>query len=472
MKRGQTSAIHFFGQVVTSIAGFAVNLYVARVLGASVLGTYALVISVIAWATLPSQLGINHAVKKRLSEATDRYSVLSTGMLMQALLVSVVSLILLLFSEEINEYLGAPVVDILVVMLFVSLSVQFVNSALDGQKKVHLSSFLPPIWWGGRAVFQIGLAIAGFGLVGLLWGYVIGGTLALAAGLYFLSIKFVRPTKESFDSIVSFAKYSWLAPIKNRSFLSMDTIVLGVFVANELIGVYEIAWNIASLFAIFGASISATLFPEISSLSAKGRDDQVRDAISASFSYAGLFLIPGLVGSVLVGDKILSIYGPEFPIGYEVLLILVFARLFYAFEMQITNALDAINHPEQTYKVNIFFVCFNFILNIVLISQHGWYGAAIATALSATVSTGISYWLLQRYLSVQIPALELTRQTLAAGVMGIVVLVGRETVGSSLVVVFVLVFIGAGTYFATLWAISAQFRKTVRDNLPSVNVGA
>jgi O-antigen/teichoic acid export membrane protein len=49
----------------------------------------------------------------------------------------------------------------------------------------------------------------------------------------------------------------------------MDTLVLAIFVSNSLIAVYEVAWNLASLFAIFGSSISRTLFPEISKLSSE-----------------------------------------------------------------------------------------------------------------------------------------------------------------------------------------------------------
>jgi len=403
-----------------------------------------------------------------LSEATEKDGLITTALLLQVLLVSVVAGVLLLFAPTVDGYIGAPVTDIVVVMLVVNIGYQFVASSLNGQKKVHLSSLLSPVWWGGRAIFQIGLAVAGFGLVGLLWGYVLSGVVAIGVGLSFLSIRLARPTKEALHRIISFAKYSWVTPIKGRSFLSMDTIILGFFVTNQLIGVYEVAWNIASLFAVFGASISATLFPEISSLASENRFDEVREAVSAALSYAGLFLIPGLVGGALVGETILGIYGAEFPMGYEILIILVFAQLIYAFEKQLTNTLDAIDRPEQTYKINLLFITLNLGLNVVLVSQYGWYGAAVATTVTAVVSTGISYRVLRRYVAFQVPVAELSRQVFAAAIMGGVVFAGKVLVGSSLPVVLVLVAVGAGTYFSVLWAISEQFRKTVRDNVPVV----
>lgn len=99
----------------------------------------------------------------------------------------------------------------------------------------------------------------------------------------------------------------------------MDTVILALFVTNSVIAVYEVAWNLASLFAIFGASIARTLFPEMSKIASGGDPDgdrEVSELLRISLSYAGLFLIPGIIGSVIVGDIVLIIYGSEFVTGY------------------------------------------------------------------------------------------------------------------------------------------------------------
>ncbi|ELZ86146.1 polysaccharide biosynthesis protein [Haloferax elongans ATCC BAA-1513] len=467
MKRGQTSIVHFAGQIILSVSGFAVNLYVARTLGSEVLGRYALVVSVIAWLTISSDLGLHQSVKKRLSELDSRAGVLNASAIAQFGLIFIIGSVVYIFRGQVDRYIGAPVGEFVVAMFIVNVLFRFVQSVLVGQHKVHISGLIPAVWWGGRAIFQIALVILGYSLLGLLWGYLISGIIAVAVAVYFVSYQPTLPSRADFAALTSFAKYSWVGPLKSRSWLSMDTIILGFFITKGLIGVYEIAWNIASLFAIFGNSISVTHFPEISSLADENETEKVRDAISNSLAYAGLFLIPGLLGSALVGEQILSIYGDEFTVGVEILLLLVSARLVYSYEQQLSNALDAMDHPESTFRINSVFIGLNLLLNIVLVYLYGWYGAAVATATSATVSLLFAYTEINRYLTINIPFREIGKQVVAATLMGGVVALGKETLGTSLPVVLVLVAVGSGIYFGLLFGISRQFRKTVRDNLPA-----
>ncbi|KAB1196267.1 MULTISPECIES: lipopolysaccharide biosynthesis protein [Haloferax] len=467
MKRGQTSIVHFAGQIVLSVSGFAVNLYVARTLGSEVLGQYALVVSVIAWLTIGSDLGLHQSVKKRLSESDDRQGVLNAAGLAQFGLLFVIGSLVYLLRGRVDQYIGAPVGEFVVAMLAVNVIFQFLQFVLVGQHKVHISGLMPAVWWGGRAIFQIGLIVLGYALFGLIWGYIISGLIGIVVSLYFISYRPTIPSRDDFRQLTSFAKYSWIGPLKGRSWLSMDTIILGFFISKSLIGVYEIAWNIAALFAIFGVSISTAHFPEISSLAADEETEKVREAISNSLAYAGLFLIPGFVGSALVGEQILSIYGGEFAIGAQILLILVFAQLIYSYEQQFSNALDAMDHPESTFRINIIFIGLNLVLNILLVYLYGWYGAAVATTISAGVSVLYSYTEVSRYVTVKIPYREIGKQVVAAGLMGALVVAGKSLFGASLGVVIVLVGVGAGAYFGTLFGISRQFRKTVRDNLPA-----
>lgn len=466
MRKGQTSVIHFISRISISIAGFATNLYVANELGSEPLGTYFLALSVVTWVALFANLGVQESVKKRLSEARSSWGYVTTGLLFQTILYVLVSVGILALGSHFESYIGAPIAELLVLVLAVRLAYDFVVTVLDGQNKVHLSSLLDPIWWVGRSILQISLVALGVGLVGLFWGYVAAGVLAVLVGIYFMGIRWQRPTRDHADELLSYARYSWLSPIKGRSFLSMDTIVLGFFVGNSLIGIYEIAWNLASLFAIFGTSISKTLFPEISNAASQNQSDEVRQMISAALSYAGLFLIPGLVGSALLGRTVLGIYGDEFPAGYGVLLVLTTARLIQAFESQLTSSLDAIDHPEETFRINAAFIVLNVVLNVVFVWQYGWMGAAVATTLTALFSTIVSYRVLSQYVEVRIPIGELSRQAAAALVMGGVVLVGRYVFGTELVVALPLIFTGTAVYVGMLVYLSAQFRKTIRDNVP------
>ncbi|WP_265112469.1 polysaccharide biosynthesis C-terminal domain-containing protein [Halosolutus halophilus] len=458
--------VNFLSQLAMSFSGFVATIVLTRTLGQERYGTYVVVLSVLAWVAIAGDLGLGPAVKKRVSETTDGNYIVA-GAIAQFGLYTVVAVCLWLFRPQLNEFIGFEATSFLIVLLAVRLAANFVQTILDGQHLVHVSSILTPIEWTSRSLVQVSLVLSGFGIAGALTGYVVGAVVGLLIGAYFVSVRPSHPSRRDFAMLKSYAQFSWLTSIKGRTFLSMDTLVLAVFVSNSLIAVYEIAWNLASLFAIFGSSIRRTLFPEISKLSSEaGVSGEITGLLRASLTYSGLFIIPGLVGGAVVGDIVLRIYGQGFQTGYYILLVLTFARLLYGYQGQFLNTLDAIDRPDLTFRINAVFVAANLVLNVLLTWQFGWYGAAAATTASAALGLTLGYHYASNVMNVVVPLSEIGKQWAAAGVMAAVVYGLRLLVGDALPVVVVLVGVGTAVYFAVLLALSREFRTTVAENLP------
>lgn len=469
MRIGQTSVVHFLSQVATSIFGFVVTVYLARELGDAVLGNYFLVVAVLVWLKVLGGQGLQMAVRKRVSEDTAPAEYLGAGFALQALAFAVLAVCVLVFREQVNDYVRTTAALPLVALLFTGLLVWQVRAALEGRHRVDLSSLLPPLDRMLRGVFQVGAVTVGLGTVWwLLSGYAVAELLTAAVGLGLLALRPRLPTREQLASLVEYAKYSWFSGIESRTFASMDTLVLGALaISSGQIGVYEIAWNLASILAVFGASVSTTLFPAISRLSSAdeaGIEGLVDDAIA----YSGLFVVPGFVGCLVVGERVLAIYGSEFTRGYTVLVVLVVARLLYVYQSQFTNVLSAINRPDVALRVNVVFVVTNLVLNVVLVYTVGWLGAAIATASSAAVGLMLSYCFVRQRVPVPIPSAELARQAIAAGLMGVVLYTGIQFVSPGVSWTIGLVALGSVVYFVGLAALSRRFRATVERNLPAL----
>ncbi|QLG63403.1 oligosaccharide flippase family protein [Halorarum salinum] len=460
--------VSFLSQFAMSISGFLATIVLTRTLGQEQYGAYVVVLSVLAWAAIAGNLGLTAAVRKRVSEATEGNFVVS-GILAQIALYAIVAICLWFARPYLNSYMEIEATSILIVMLGVSLGVNLVRAVLQGQHLVHVSSILSPVEWTIRSIVQVTLVLAGFGIAGAFAGYVVGAIVAIVIGSCLVSVDYATPTREDFRQLRSYAQFSWLASVKGRTFLSMDTIILAFFVTNSLIGVYEVAWNLASLFAIFGSSITRTLFPEMSKISSeRGVDGHVSGLLRVSLAYTGLIIIPGFAGAILVGDVVLTVYGSGFETGYYILLVLTFARLLYGYQSQFMNTIDAVDRPDLTFRINAVFVAINLTLNILLTAQFGWYGAATATTASAAVGLGLGYYYATNIMDVIVPVGEITKQWLAAGIMAAVVFVGRVAIEDSLPIVLVLIGVGAVVYLAALLALSQEFRTTVEDNLPGV----
>lgn len=471
MRIGQTSLIAFISRVTASAIGFVGTIYFARELGASVLGVYSLVLAVVGWLSIAGG-GITSATEKRLSEGTEEAEFFTAGTVAVGGLFLAISILVYFFRGSFDAYLGAEVAGFVVLILAVTLLLQLTNSTLVGQHLVHIKGLLVPVRMSSRTLLQVGAVSTGLGLIGLLGGYVAGYVVACLVGLWIASPSFTIPSKRHFSSLKSFAQYSWLGLVRSRVFGWVDVLVLGVFVSSDLVGIYSVSWTIGTFFLTFSGSINDAIFPEISRLSARDETQRTASVVRDAIAFAGLFVIPGFVGAVLLGPRLLRIYGPEFVQGTAVLSILVTSCLFQSYYQQLSTTLGAIDRPEYTFRVNAVFIGANVVGNVGLIYAFGWVGAAVATALSAVVGVLLGYYYLRREIRFSIPLAEIGKQWFAALLMGGVVYAGLwieatyRLVSHNVATVLILVGTGAIVYFVILLSISATFRRTVRNNLP------
>lgn len=475
MKLGQTSIVHFASSFVSSVLGFVATVYIARILGPEPLGVYQVAVGLVSWLAILGKVGLSRAMSKRVSEGNDPGEYAAAGAFLIAGLFVVVAIGAVLFRGQVTAYVEYPVTGYVILILLVVLLNSLVNSLLIGLKLVHVSGLLSPLKTGGRALSQIGLIVAGAGTAALFVGHIIGFVVVIAIGGYYVLRDLPSlevPQRRHFEGLFDFAKFSWLGNLQSRMFNYTDVLVLGYFVSSGLIGIYAAAWNIGQFLIMFSGTLRSTLFPEMSEISAQEDSQAVSRIVEQSLTFGGLFLIPGLFGGVLLGERILRIYGPEFPQGAQILSILIVANLFMGYQNQLLNTLNAVDRPDLAFRVNVVFVSANVALNVVLIYFHGWIGAAVATAMSVAVSLVLAYRHVASLIDFDVPVGEIGRQWLAAAVMAAVVYWGLQIentsriIGHNFAVVIALVTIGAGVYFGVLLALSTEFRETVDRNLP------
>lgn len=478
MRLGQTSVIYFASRLSASVIGFAATLYIARQIGAAPLGIYHLGIGLVSWLAIAGKVGISGAISKRVSEGDDQAEHAVAGALLIGTLFVIVAVGVLLFRTRIDEYVGYPAAVFVVLILFLTLAYGVVGSLLSGLHLVHIKGVLSTVRTAGRSLFQIAAVFVGLGAAGLFWGHIAGIVIIVVIGLYVVRRRLpslATPRKRHFRSLFEFAKFSWLGSLQSKMFNYTDVIVLGFFVSSSFIGIYSVAWNIAQFLILFSGSLKSTLFPEMSELSAEHDPQAVTDIVEQSLVYGGLFLIPGVFGGAILGERILRLYGPEFTQGAVVLFVLIVANLFMGYQNQLLNALNAIDRPDLSFRVNAVFVGMNLTANVALVSLYGWLGAAVATATSVAVSLVIAYYYLSTIVAFSVPVGEIARQWIAALLMALVVYAGlaventRHLIGHNFATVLVLVALGAGLYFLVLLVLSAQFRTTIRENLPMLD---
>ncbi|ARS90818.1 oligosaccharide flippase family protein [Natrarchaeobaculum aegyptiacum] len=479
MNIGQTSLIVFLSKLAGSALGFIATIYFARVLGAEVLGIYAVIMSTVAWLQTGGKMGIAKATNKRISEGEDRGKFLVAGIVSLVLFITAISLVAIAATPFIESYLSdfenysqTSVVYFILLLLAIKLVFIFVLEVLRGLHMVHIAGPLKPVKTATQSIIQLALVFAGLGLIGMLLGYFIGAIIVLLVAGVFLKIRPANPTSTHYQSLLNYAKFSWLGGLKSRALNDVDILILNAMVATGLVGIYSVVWSLSKFLDLFSSAIGETVFPEISKISKQQEIGEVKLLIEDAVAYAGLITIPGLVGGVVISDRLLQIYGPEFVQGVEILWMLLLAVLFFSYYRQFLNALNALDFPNLAFFSNIVFVVSNIVLNVILIWRFGWIGAAVASTLSILIGLVASYLLLIRIVTIEIPANEIGRQLVAAIAMGAIVAITRGTIESAgliennTIIVLGLVSLGTIVYTATLYQISPKFQTTVERNIP------
>lgn len=479
MRVGQTSAIQFASQTLTSAGGFLATLYFARVVGSNTLGVYFLLLSLHSWLSLLVNAGLSPAITKRMSEGGDRGGYFQVGLGFISVTIGVTTLLVVLFSSQVTDYVSHPnTIYFLIFLISSGAAITTVRTGLQGTQSVHISGILTSTQSILRIVFQVGAVSLGLGLSGLVFGWVFSSLIIAIVGFLYLANIIKEFPKSNIKSIrkkarrlYSFAKYSWLGSLKSKTNNSADVLILGFFVSSNLIGIYSIAWNIASFLTIMGSAIETTLFPEFSQLERNDNYTEISNLLEKSLQYTGIFTIPGLFGGLLLGDRILRLYGDDFVMGAEVLVLLILSVLIYGYQKQLTGVLQGINRPDVDFKVNGTFILSNIILNVVLIPLLGWRGAAIATVLASSISLIHAYYVVNKILNVTVPFEEIGKQVGSSLVMTTIVFTfeivesNQTIIGNNALVVLILVFIGAIVYVTVLLLVSRDTRRTIFENL-------
>jgi O-antigen/teichoic acid export membrane protein len=479
MKIGQTSFVVFVSKLIGSALGFLATLYFARQLGAEVIGLYALIQTVVGWLTLGVDLGIGEAIIKRISEGKEQGKYLTAAgfwVVLMTVLVSVAVVLGTPFFESyisgFEQYVTISVVWFVVLIIITKLFYKVTFRILNGERKVHISGVLESVRIAVTSLLQILLVFIGYDLLGMLIGQILAGILIGCIGLFWVTTRPKWPNRRHFQSLFHYAKFSWLGSLKGRVLNRVDILFLGLFVSTPLVGVYSVAWSLAKFLDLFSGAVKGAIFPEISHISTQESDNAAAGLVEDALAYAGLIVIPGLVGGSLLADRLLRFYGNKFVEGTTTFSLLIFAIFLLSYQKQLLGGLNGLDRPDLAFTVNVVFITLNASLNLILIWLYGIEGAAAASFISTGISVVIAHHLLSKLITFSLPVVQIFRQFAAAAAMGVFVLIGLNFAEASsmtdqnVLVVLVLVGLGAGIYFLILLGISSEFRETVARNFP------
>lgn len=452
------SLVTFGTNIGSRLVKLVGSILFASIAGSAALGVLYLFMSVFRVSKRITSVGMGQAIVVDVVEAlTDgghehAGRIVASALTVRLVPFVVIGLGIVVAGERVNTYIGLDNAGLyLLIVLFANIVFSTARAALNGFKRVDISSSLDILRDFLVTVIQVAFILAGLKAFGLVVGYLIGlvAVTGLAVVLVTPRLGSFRPTMERARSLVSFAKFSFLDSLVGGEQLWLDIMMLGLFsmITQSDIGIYGIAYSLAMFGLTLSSAISRSILPEISDLAAIEANDSQEETIAEALRYATFMSIPMLFGALAVGDLVLGeIY--SFTQGVTVLITLATGIVAYSVYEPLHQTLYGLDHPEYAFGISLSTASLNGVLNAIFIPSLGILGTAISTAIAMgfALILGIAT-LLWIGIRVRIPFRSWLLQGAAAIVMAGGILGIREVLPSETVVYTVaLVLVGGATY--------------------------
>ncbi len=245
----------------------------------------------------------------------------------------------------------------------------------------------------GSIIFQ--LIVFSFGLSALKFGFSLNyvlSALALASifnflySFYFLKFKIkaqinLKLNKPLIQKIILIALPFAAYAVFQRMYMYLDTVLLSRLAGDHFVGLYQIAFKIIFSLQFLPMAFVASLYPAFSDYWKNNRE-QLQITLERAINYLVFISLPISFGIIVLADKILLIFKPEYIEALNALRIIMIAMPFIFINFPIGALLNACDRQKvNTRNMGIVLIS-SIILNLILIPKFNAQGAAITVLVS------------------------------------------------------------------------------------------
>ena len=258
-------------------------------------------------------------------------------------------------------------------------------SSFQAHEKIKYQAITNIIINSLTLIFIVLVVVTDYGLLGITFAYIFANFIALLYAIYAIRKHIIKP-KLTFDfdfykvlikAGIPFA----LTGLFYTIYYSIDIVMITQFASTYDTGLYNSAYKLISVLALFYSIYSAVIFPVMSKLFT-GEKDLLNLSFVKSIKYLSLVTIPIAVFTSFYGYQIIAIYGSEFSGAGGVLQILIWTVCFLFVNGACSLVLNASHQEYSVTKIYSIAAVFNVVLNLILIPKYSVYGASVATVLS------------------------------------------------------------------------------------------
>lgn len=387
-------------------------------LGVDAFGAYAQVLAIVNLLELIFGLGLYDSLVRygrRTTAVADLYYSLGTVALVSA--ASVTGLIVL-FATRISTltlgtpaYAGALRVGAFLILVRTAFRLSWNYFRIDS--RIKLFSFVEGVKaYGIVVVVAFSVLVLGTGLAGLFVSMVLWEALVVVV-LQAQIVREVGVTVPSFRDLRMHLEYSVpvaLSSLAGNVSSRADRIMIGVFLGASAVGVYSIAYQIATAVMMYVTPIQQTFFPEFSNFIDEGKLGKCRTYLRVGVRYFLIVAVPTVGGMYLIGPDVISILtsGQGIP-SPAVIAVIALGIAVQGADKLYGVVIKAVEETDWRAKVLGIGAVANIVVNLVAIPSLGIMGAALATLATYLLVSVLTVGRVKQLIAAEVPWLTIAR---------------------------------------------------------------
>lgn len=384
-----------FGVVFTNVMGFVNNAIITRVLGAELYGLFVLATNIITFIGYISQLGFSSTLVRYVSFFTGKQeSGKAKGTILYGLRLLIyfsifLAVVTFIISPLISNYIfhRAELTSLLRMLLialpFMGAIVIFL-AAFVGLKHIKYyvlsNNIINPV------AFFILISIIfllGYNLTALIWAWVFIAVIVALFSFYFLNKEYFAKQRKVKPIVVkkelwSFARPMYLNGFVNNAIKVAPVLIIGYFLPDNEVGIFNIGFKIALLVSFSLLAFRQIFAPSVSALFARGKIQLIEELNKTITKWIFTISLIIFFNIILFSESILSVFGDEFIVGANVLLILALGELISSGMGLAGNILEMSGRPKVELLNTTATLVLILVLNYLLIPVYGITGAAVS----------------------------------------------------------------------------------------------
>lgn len=393
----QNTILIFISQAIVKIISFFYNIFLARNLGVENFGLYITALTYFSLVSSLSDLGISRYLVREISlDKTRLPKLISTTIFLRLSILSLffaIFITILYFTDQ--DYLRRN----LIIIAIAAIIPQTISITLD----TIFISLLKFIYSGigsillalSTSIFGILLISNNYGPYGAIIGLLLGQVLYAVVLFVFVLINKIKwleviDETEILNIIKGSLPYGVLG-ILGFLYFKIDTLMLSYLKGNFETGIYGVSYKFLEAVVFIPSAYATAAFPVL----AKLQNDNILEVKKIYFkSMKVLFFLSIIITSlyIIVLPFLINIILPKYTESINAIKILSLTIPFMFLQTPATIVLfSTVKYLRNIILLSLGTLAFNILLNLLLIPEYGYKGAAVVTILSEMLSFAIFY---------------------------------------------------------------------------------